>query len=337
MMRVDDIRIELGMGLVSLTSGPDGGLTEKIRKLRRSIALDYGFLLPAVRLKDNMDLDAGEYSLQLMGVEIAREQMMMGRLLAFSPGGDPLLVAGTDTTEPSFRIPARWIDPALRQDALRQNLTVVDAETVLTTHLSETVKAHMNQLMTYAATRKLLDGLGQENQKLVQDLVPAVLPMTTVQKVLANLLAERVSIRHLALILEALHEAAGFTRNVRLITEHVRARLALQICKTLQGEDGFIAVMPLAQGWEREINEAIIVDGDQRSFVLAPSRTQEFIQTVRTKLAEVSARGTWPAVLTSAEARPFVRSMVERINPTIAVLSHAEIHSRAKLRTLEQI
>jgi flagellar biosynthesis protein FlhA len=337
MMRVDDIRIELGMGLVSLTSGPDGGLTEKIRKLRRSIALEYGFLLPAVRLKDNMDLDAGEYSLQLMGVEIAREQMMIGRLLAFSPGGDPLLVAGTDTTEPSFRIPARWIDPALRQDAIRQGLTVVDAETVLTTHLSETVKAHMSQLMTYAATRKLLDGLGQENQKLVQDLVPAVLPMTTVQKVLANLLAERVSIRHLALILEALHEAAGFTRNVRLITEHVRARLALQICKTLQGEDGFIAVMPLSQGWERDINEAIIVDGDQRSFVLVPSRTQEFIQTVRTKLAEVSARGTWPAVLTSTEARPFVRSLVERINPTIAVLSHAEIHSRAKLRTLEQI
>jgi flagellar biosynthesis protein FlhA len=225
----------------------------------------------------------------------------------------------------------------LRQDAIRQGLTVVDAETVLTTHLSETVKAHMSQLMTYAATRKLLDGLGQENQKLVQDLVPAVLPMTTVQKVLANLLAERVSIRHLALILEALHEAAGFTRNVRLITEHVRARLALQICKTLQGEDGFIAVMPLSQGWERDINEAIIVDGDQRSFVLAPSRTQEFIQTVRTKLAEVSARGTWPAVLTSTEARPFVRSLVERINPTIAVLSHAEIHSRAKLRTLEQI
>ena len=141
----------------------------------------------------------------------------------------------------------------------------------------------------------MLDGLGQENQKLVQDLVPAVLPMTTVQKVLANLLAERVSIRHLALILEALHEAAGFTRNVRLITEQVRARLALQICKALQGEDGFIAVMPLSQGWEREINEAIIMDGDQRSFVLAPSRTQEFVQTVRTSWRKVSARGTWPA------------------------------------------
>ncbi len=337
LMRVDDIRIELGMALVPLTNGPDGGLTEKIRKLRRAIALDYGFLLPAVRLKDNMDLDSGEYSLQVLGVEIARETMQMGRLLAFSPGGEPLRIPGADTTEPSFRIPARWIDPAARQEAIRQGLTVVDPETVLTTHLSETVRSHMSQLMSYAATRKLLDGLGQENQKLVQDLVPAVLPMTTVQKVLATLLAERVSIRHLTLILEAMHEAAGFTRNVRLITEHVRARLALQICKSLQGEDGLIPVMPLSQAWEREMSEAIIVDGDQRSFVLAPSRTQEFIQTVRVKLAEVSSRGVWPAVLTSTEARPFVRSLVERINPTIAVLSHAEVHARARLRTLEQI
>ena len=136
------------------------------------------------------------------------------------------------------------------------------------------------------------------------------------QKVLANLLAERVSIRHLALILEAMHEAAGFTRNVRLITEHVRGRLALQICRSLQGEDGLVAVMPLSPQWEREMSEAIVTDGDQRSFVLAPSRTQEFVQAVRAKLAAASSRGAWPAILTSAEARPFVRSLVERINPT---------------------
>ncbi len=337
LMRVDDIRIELGMGLVSLTSGPQGGLTEKIRKLRRSIALDYGFLLPAVRIKDNLDLGAGEYSLQVLGVEVARETMELGRLLAFSPGGGKLTIDGIDTQEPSFHIPARWIDFARRQEAVALGLTVVDIETVLTTHLSETVKAHMSQLMSYAATQKLLDGLGQEYQKLVQDLVPALVPMTTLQKVLGNLLAERVSIRHLTLVLDALHEAAAFTRNVRLMTEHVRARLALQICRTLQGDDGFIGVMPLSPQWERELSEAIITDGDQRSFVLAPSRTQEFVQTVRTKVGAASARGAWPAILTSAEVRPFVRTLVERINPTIAVISHAEVHQRSKLRTVEQI
>jgi flagellar biosynthesis protein FlhA len=337
LMRVDDIRIELGMGLVSLTSGPDGGLTEKIRKLRRSIALDFGFLLPAVRIKDNLELGSGDYSLQVLGVEVARESMELGRLLAFSPSGQPLLIDGRDTLEPSFRIPARWIAASQQQTAVQQGLTVVDVETVLTTHLSETVRAHMSQLMSYSATQKLLDGLGSDNQKLVQDLVPGLVPMTTVQKVLANLLSERVSIRHLSLILEAMHEAAGFTRNVRLMTEHVRTRLALQISRALQGEDGFIAVIPLSPQWERELNEAIIVDGDQRTFVLPPSRTQEFLQTVRVKLATASSRGTWPAILTSAEARPFVHTLAERINPTIAVISHAEVHQRSKLRTVDQL
>jgi flagellar biosynthesis protein FlhA len=239
--------------------------------------------------------------------------------------------------EPSFRIPARWIEPRLRAEASRAGLTVVDIETVVTTHLSETVKAHMGQLMSYGATQKLLDGLGSENQNLVQDLVPGVVPMTTVQKVLANLLAERVSIRHLSLILEAMHEAAGFTRNVRLITEHVRGRLALQICRSLQGPDGLVVVVPLSPQWEREMSQAIVVDGDQRSFALAPSRTQEFVQVVRARLADATAQGAWPAILTSVEARPFVRGLVERINATVAVMSHAEVHPRCKLRMLEPI
>jgi flagellar biosynthesis protein FlhA len=155
--------------------------------------------------------------------------------------------------------------------------------------------------------------------------------------VLANLLAERVSIRHLALILEAMHEAAGFTRNVRLISEHVRGRLALQICRSLQGADGLVAVVPLSPEWDREINQAIVTDGDQRSFALAPSRTQDFVQAVRVRLAAASAQGAWPAILTSAEARPFVRGLVERINGTVAVISHNEVHPRCKLRMLEPI
>jgi flagellar biosynthesis protein FlhA len=325
------------MGLVPLTSAPEGGLTEKIRKLRRAIALDYGFVLPSVRIRDNVDLAAGEYALQVLGVEIARETLVIGRLLAFSPGGQPLQIVGTEAIEPSFRIPARWIEPRQRAEAGREGLTVVDIETVLTTHLSETAKAHMGQLMSYGATQKLLDGLGPDNQKLVQDLVPSVLPMTTVQKVLGNLLAERVSIRHLALILESMHEAAGFTRNVRLISEHVRGRLALQICRSLQGVDGLVAVVPLSPQWDREISQAIVAEGDQRSFALAPSRTQDFVQAVRNRLAAASAQGAWPAILTSAEARPFVRGLVERINGTVAVISHNEVHPRCKLRMLEPI
>ncbi|MXP65557.1 flagellar biosynthesis protein FlhA [Roseomonas sp. M0104] len=337
LIRVDDVRLELGMGLVSLTAGRQGGLSEKIKKLRRAFGLEFGFVLPAVRIKDNMDLGSGEYSVQVQGVEVARETLMLGRLLAFAPGGQEIAVPGVDTQEPSFHIKARWIEPALRETAMAQGLTVVDIETVLTTHLSEVLKGYMAQLQTYAATQKLLDGLEKEHQRLIGDLIPAVLPLATVQKVLAALLAERISIRNLPLILEALHEAAGFTRNVSLLAEHVRQRLSLQICRGLTQEDGYITALLLSPEWEQEVGGAILEEGDQRSFAMAPSRVQELVSATRARIAEAAARGDWPAVLTSAVARPFVRHLVERINPTIAVISHAEVHQRAKLRTVGQI
>jgi len=337
LIRVDDVRLELGMGLVSLTSGRQGGLSEKIKKLRRAFGLEFGFVLPAVRIKDNMDLGSGEYSVQVQGVEVARETLMLGRLLAFAPGGQEITVPGIDTQEPSFHIKARWIEPALREMAMAQGLTVVDIETVLTTHLSEVLKGYMAQLQTYAATQKLLDGLEKEHQRLIGDLIPSVLPLATVQKVLAALLAERISIRNLPLILEALHEAAGFTRNVSLLAEHVRQRLSLQICRGLTQEDGYITALLLSPEWEQEVGGAIVEEGDQRSFAMAPSKVQELVSATRARIAEAAARGDWPAVLTSAVARPFVRHLVERINPTIAVISHAEVHQRAKLRTVGQI
>ncbi|MFC3126124.1 flagellar biosynthesis protein FlhA [Pseudoroseomonas globiformis] len=337
LIRVDDVRLELGMGLVSLTASRQGGLSEKIKKLRRAFGLEFGFVLPAVRIKDNMDLASGEYSVQVQGVEVARETLVLGRLLAFAPAGQEIGVPGIDTQEPSFHIKARWIEPALREMAMAQGLTVVDAETVLTTHLSEVLKGYMAQLQGYAATQKLIDGLEKDHQRLVSDLVPAVLPLATVQKVLASLLAERISIRNLPLILEALHEAAGFTRNVSLLAEHVRQRLSLQICRGLTQEDGYVTALLLSPDWEREVGASILEEGDQRSFTMAPSKIQELVTVTRARIAEAAARGDWPAVLTSAGARPFVRQLVERINPTIAVISHAEVHQRVKLRTVGQI
>lgn len=337
LIRVDDIRLELGMGLVSLTASRQGGLSEKIKKLRRAFGLEFGFVLPAVRIKDNMDLASGEYSVQVQGVEVARETLVLGRLLAFAPGGQELTVPGIDTQEPSFNIRARWIEPALRETAMAQGLTVVDVETVLTTHLSEVLKGYMAQLQGYAATQKLLDGLEKEHQRLVSDLIPGILPLATVQKVLATLLAERISIRNLPLILEALHEAAGMTRNVSMLTEHVRQRLSLQICRGLTQEDGYITALLLSPEWEREVGGAIVEEGDQRSFAMAPSKIQDLVAATRARIAEAAGKGDWPAVLTSAVARPFVRHLVERINPTIAVISHAEVHQRAKLRTVGQI
>jgi flagellar biosynthesis protein FlhA len=337
LIRLDEVCVELGMGLVSLAAGPQGGLTEKIKKLRRAFGLEFGFVLPAVRIKDNLSLASGEYSVQVQGVEVARETLMLGRLLVFSPGGGEIRVPGADALEPSFRIPARWIDPQLRETAVREGLTVVDVETVLTTHISETLKSHMAQLQGYAATQKLLDGIGTEYQKLVNDLVPNVLPIATVQKVLSALLSERISIRNLPLILEALLEGAASTRNVSLLVEHVRQRLSLQICRSLVQEDGYVTALLLSPEWEREVDNSVIEESDHRSFTMAPSKIQELIAQMRTRLADASAQGDWPAILTSAGARPFIRHLVERINPTIPVISHAEVHQRTRLRTVGQI
>ena len=337
LIRLDEVCVELGMGLVSLAAGPQGGLTEKIRKLRRSFALEYGFVLPAVRIKDNLSLASGEYSIQVQDVEVARETLSLGRLLVFSPSGAPLRVPGAEALEPSFRIPARWVEPQLREAAVREGLTVVDVETVLTTHISETLKAHMAQLQGYAATQKLLDGIAPEYQKLVADLVPNVLSVATVQKVLSALLAERISIRNLPLILEALLEGAGTTRNVSLLVEHVRQRLSLQICRSLAQEDGYVTALLLSPEWEQEVDAAVVEDNDHRSFAMAPSKIQELIGQMRARLSDATARGDWPAILTSAGARPFIRHLVERINPTVAVISHAEVHQRTRLRTVGQI
>jgi flagellar biosynthesis protein FlhA len=255
----------------------------------------------------------------------------------FAPGGQELAIPGVDTQEPSFKIRARWVEPQYRDQAMRSGLTVVDVETVLTTHLSETLKAHMAQLQGYSATQKLLDSVAPEHQKLVADLVPGTLPVATVQKVLSSLLAERVSIRNLPLVLESLHEAAGFTRNVSLLAEHVRQRLSLQICRGLMQDDGYVTALLLSPDWEREVSSAIIEENDHRSFVMSPSKIQELIGAMRSRIADATARGDWPAILTSAGARPFVRHLVERINPTIAVISHAEVHQRTRLRTVGQI
>ena len=233
LMKVDEIRIELGMGLVPLTTragrrpdreNPQAAPVDRPRLwLRAAIGAHPG----QRRSRGRRVRVAGP------GVEIARETMMMGRLLAFSTGGRRSPLAAYDTKEPSFRIAARWIELGNAPGRDAQGLTVVDVETVLTTHLSETAKAHMSQLMSYSATQKLWTGLPHDHQKLVQDLVPGLVPMTTVQKVLAGLLAERVSIRHLPLVLEAIHEAAGMTRNVRHDQRACAGRLAMQICKSL--------------------------------------------------------------------------------------------------------
>ena len=208
-LRMDMIRLELGYGLLALAGGDTPRLTEQIKGLRRSIAAEMGFVLPPVRIQDNMQLGADHYSIRVKEIEAGSGELRPTMLLAMDPKGGTPPVQGEPTREPAFGLPALWIDPALKEEALFRGCTVVDPPSVLTTHLTEVVRENMAELLSYAETQKLLDELPREQQKLVADLIPSQITVGGVQRVLQSLLAERVSIRDLPTILEGIQEACG--------------------------------------------------------------------------------------------------------------------------------
>ena len=243
-LAMDPVRLELGYGLLGLI-GDDRGqrLPHQIKALRRQLAGELGFVMPSVRIQDNIQLPANTYVVRLKEIEAGRGEIRAGMLLVMDPQGRPIGLPGESTTEPTFGLPATWIMPALRDEALAIGLTVVDPATVITTHLTEVVRDNLADLLTYAETQKLLGDLPPEYQKLMGELVPARITTAGIQRVLQGLLAERVSIRDLPRILEAIAEALGVTHSTLLITEHVRARLARQISTACTAEGGFVPIL----------------------------------------------------------------------------------------------
>jgi len=215
--------------------------------------------------------------------------------------------------------------------------TVVDPATVLSTHLTETIKTNIAELLTYADVQKLLKELKGEQAKLVDDLIPSQITVSGVQRVLQALLSERVSIRDLGTILEGIAEAAGFTRNTNSIAEHVRARLARQLCAANQAPGGYLPLIALSPKWEQAFLESIIGEGDDRQLAMQPSKLQEFVGLVRDSFEKAAQQGEVPVLLTSPQSRPFVRSIVERFRAHTTVMSQSEVHPRAKLKTIGSI
>jgi flagellar biosynthesis protein FlhA len=337
-LALDLLRIELGYGLLPLINDVKGHrITDQIKALRRQLAQEMGFVMPSVRILDNMQLGANEYCLRVKEVESGRGELFPGSFLVMDPKGTPIDLPGTHTTEPAFGLPATWVSQALREEASFRGLTVVDPGTVLTTHLTEVLKSHMAELLSYAETKKLLDELPPEHKKLVEDLVPSQISINGVQRVLQTLLSERVSIRDLPTILEGIAEAVGHTKNALYITEHVRARLARQLCNQHIAAGGYLPLVALSPTWEQAFAESIIGQGEDRQLAMAPSQLQQFIQIMRERFDEAGQRGDVPVLLTSPQVRPFVRSIVERFRPQTVVMSQNEIHASVRLRTLGQV
>jgi flagellar biosynthesis protein FlhA len=337
-LQLDYVRIELGYGLLTLINGDTGQrLTDQIKALRRQLAADMGFVLPSVRIQDNMQLPANVYVVRIKEIEAGRGDLRPNMLLVMDPKGEKIPLAGEETTEPTFGLPAIWVVEGLREEAGFRGYTVVDPATVITTHLTEVVKDHMSDLLSYAETQKLLDEMPKEQQKLIADMVPAQISVSGIQRVLQNLLTERVSIRDLPTILEGVAEAVSYTHNVNIITEHVRSRLSRQISDANIAPGGYIPLVSLGPNWEQAFAEAIVGKGDERQLALPPSKLQEFIQGVRQQFERHAMLGETPVLLTSPGVRPFVRSIVERFRPSTVVMSQNEVHPKARIKTLGQL
>ncbi|MDP2696645.1 flagellar biosynthesis protein FlhA [Thalassospira sp.] len=337
-LRMDYVRLELGYGLLSLISTERGQkLTDQIKALRRQLASDMGFVMPSVRIQDNMQLPANTYVVRVKEIEAGRGDLRPNMLLVMDPRGEEITLAGEKTIEPTFNLPAMWIEQSMKEEAMFRGFTVVDPQTVITTHLTEVIKDHMPELLSYAETQKLLDELDDEQKKLVEDIIPGQISVGGVQRVLQNLLVERISIRDLPTILEGIAEATAFTRNSTFMTEHVRSRLARQLSDVNTNAAGVIPLVTLSPEWEQIFAESLVGTGEEKQLSMPPSKLQEFINKVRTTFERLGMMGESPVLLTSPGIRPYVRSIVERFRPSTVVMSQNEIHPKAQLKTMGQI
>ena len=337
-LAIDEIKIELGYGLLGLINDLEGRrLTDQIKALRRTLAADFGFVMPSVRILDNMRLPSQGYAIRIKEMEAGAGEVRLGHMMAMDPRGGQVELPGEHVREPAFGLPATWIDEALREEATFRGYTIVDPATVLTTHLTEILKENMPDLLSYSEVQKLLKDLPAEQKKLVEDIVPSIVTATTVQRVLQALLRERVSIRDLPAILEGIGEAAPHTSSVTLLVEQVRARLARQLSFAHRGDDGALPIITLTPEWENAFSDSLVGQGDDKQLALAPSRLQDFVRGVRETFERAALAGDSPVLLTSPNIRPYVRSIIERFRGQTPVMSQNEVHPRAKLKTVGTI
>ncbi|GAA0777162.1 flagellar biosynthesis protein FlhA [Brevundimonas olei] len=337
-LTIDEVKIELGYALLALINDLEGRrLTDQIRALRRSLAQEYGFVMPSVRILDNMRLPNQGYAIRIKEMDAGSGEVRLSSLMAMDPAGRQVELPGEHTREPAFGLPATWIDESLREEATFRGYTIVDPSTVLTTHLTEILKENMAELLSYAEVQKLLKELKGEEQKLVEELIPSVVTVTTLQRVLQALLREKVSIRDLPAILEGLAEAAPHTTSVATLVEHVRSRLARQLCWQHKADDGALPIVTLSPEWEQAFAESLVGPGEDKQLAMAPSRLQDFIRAVREVFERAAMTGENPVLLTGPQVRPYVRSIIERFRGQTVVMSQNEIHPKARLRTVGSV
>lgn len=335
LLALDLLELEAGYGLIPLVDEEqDGELLERIRALRRQFAVEMGVIVPPIHIRDNLQLKPGGYVILIKGVEVARGEMMVGYFLALHPGETLRQIEGIPTREPTFNLPALWINASKKEEAQHLGYTVVNQASVIATHLSEVIRTHCHELLGRQEVQKLLDRLALSNPKVVEELTPGLLSLGGIQKVLQNLVRERISIRDLLSILETLADYAPYTKDPDILTEYVRQRLGRALTKPLETADNKIMVYSLDPFIEDLIKDSLQKTDYGVFLAMAPETAQEIMQALQKAAEKATAQNLPPIIVCSPGVRRHLRRLVERQLPMLHVLSHHELVTDATIQSM---
>ncbi len=335
LLPLDALELEVGYGLIPLVDEEQSGnLLSRIRSIRRQFALDMGVIIPALHLRDNLQLKPGQYALLIKGNQVASAEILVDHFLAMDPGNATTHIKGIETREPAFNLPALWIPESQREEAMLAGYTVVDPATVIATHLTEIFRKHLSDFLDRQAVQALLDTLAKNSPKAVEDLVPGTLPLGAVQKVLQTLVRENVSIRDMLTIVETLGDFGGNIKQSDLLTEYVRERLSRSIVRPYVDGNGCLWVLTLDQGAERAVQEGLRQTDGGTFLSLNPATAQRLIQNVNTAVENAVMAEGQPVLLASPILRPHLAQLITRFLPAVPVISQAEIPPDIQLQSV---
>jgi flagellar biosynthesis protein FlhA len=335
LLQVDPIEFEFGYGLIPLADNQQGGdLLDRIIMIRRQCALELGLVVPVIRIRDNIQLRPNEYVIKIKGNAVGGGELLLNHYLAMSPGYDEESVTGIETTEPAFGLPALWIDEVTKDRAELAGYTVVDPPSVVATHLTELIKKHAHELLGRQETKALVDNLRENYAALVDELIPSVLSIGDVQKVLAKLLREKVSIRDMVTIFETLADYGTYTKDPDVLTEYVRQSLSRQITQQFSQKGETLRVITVGPGLEKKIAESVQQSEQGSYLALDPVSTQSVYQKLSEQVNRLIQSGQQPIVLTSPTIRMYLRQVIERTMQDIPVLSYSELEPNVEIQSI---
>ncbi len=334
LLQVDPIEFEFGYGLIPLADAQQGGdLLDRIIMIRRQCALEMGLIVPVIRIRDNIQLKPNEYVIKIKGNSVADGELLLNHYLAMSPGVDDDSITGIETQEPAFGLPALWIGEDAKESAELAGYTVVDPPSVVATHLTEVIKKHAHELVGRQETKTLIDNVRESYPALVEELVPNILSIGEVQKVLANLLKEKISIRDLVTIFETLADYGSYTKDPDILTEYVRQALSRQITQQYAA-DNALKVITVGSGLEKRIADSVQQTEQGSYLALDPASSQAIYQKLSEQVNKLAQSGQQLVILTSPTVRMYLHQLLERSMQDIAVLSYSELEPTVEIQSL---